>query len=155
MEHENDIIRQIIALGDLVDAFIPESYRADSVEDFIKSRRQVEATHVVKALGFLPAFYVGCALMCFNNVNLHPFGAGYEVSDTSGVIQVEEPLPSPYSHESVLSGRLQEGRYLDVTVRYYPKNDRAILYYVKSFGPPAADKVDGYALRSHRILRTV
>lgn len=155
MEHENDIIRQLFALGDLMDAVLPESYRADSVRDFIESRRQVEATHVVKALGFIPAFYVGCALIGFNNVDLFRDREGYKLSDTSGAMNnVENPLLYPYSHESVLLGKLQEGRYWDVTVRYYPRNDRVVLYYVKPYGPPAADSAGGLVPGSNRMWRT-
>lgn len=156
MEHENEIIRQLFALGDLLDAVLPESYRTASVRDFEESRKQVKATPVVKALGIIPAFYVGCALVCFNNVDLlhGEDDEGYELRDTSGAINVEKPLPYPYSHESVLSDKLQAGRYWDVTVRYYPRNDRVVLYYVKPFGPPAADYAGGLVPGPNRMWRT-
>ena len=143
MLHLNNILRSSVT-GSLVDLILPESYLIENIKDFIDNKNSLVTTPYFKILMF-PAFaYVGSTVILAKNVNLRfTKGKNYQLYDMSGELDLREENHRIWAHHtSAYLENLQEGRYSEAMLRYYPKKDHLILQTVKN--PPKPKKVKDY-----------
>ena len=141
MDHLNEAARDFSLAWRVIELFVPNMYRAESIKDFEDNRNIVKRSYDLVSFG---AFFnwgarLGSSLVFLENVTYEGLEdvdlTNVKISDLSGSLTLN--VPSFWGHQQELldQGINQGDRIAEVTIVYTPKNDYAQLLEMK--------KIDG------------
>jgi len=128
----------------IVGNFLPDIYRAKSIDDFLTFKRGIKDPSYWKLLSPLSPFTnMRNAFVLLENTNFsfeHPFNDPitrrerwvYSLSDLTGRVEIDSPILSGItSPKSLKHENLSEGRYGTVLIGYFPSDGTILLRGLK------------------------
>lgn len=123
-------------VGDMLYDF----YTAVTINDFLKSRKEIPQPTEWKRMVFVP-WFGSDVVIDFSNVILDFEEKGYRIHDLTGEFYSEPcKLPGLLTCWSARRKNITEGNYSELSIRYNPITDRKVLHYAKKIGPPQPKK---------------
>ena len=147
MIHLDDALKQGRAgfLGKIArHVLFDECYIATTVSDFVNERKEVKTVPLWSYTGLMGGGR--SALIQLHNVNLMEENNKYFMEDLNSKFQVYRyglfPMNNPLLNPLVLTNRIKKSEYCRadlVVLRYFPKNDKGYLAWVRKFSNPVSD----------------